>query len=108
VFRYPGSTDGPYPRLPRAVLADLVGIAHCLHRAWTDRGETPERLAELERVGRDLRTALDASRLLPGVLAHIEAWPVAEAAVARLGELLAQESATGLVSASLGLVRRRL
>jgi hypothetical protein len=106
-IRYPGSVDGPYPRLPGPVLRDLVGVCRCLHRTWTTRGEPPERVAELERIGKTLRAALEASRLLPGVLAHIEAWEPAEAAVARLGELLAAESASGLLEATAGLVKRR-
>jgi hypothetical protein len=101
---YPGSS-APYQRLPTAALRDLLGLARCLHRAWRAAGAPAARLAELERVGRQLGAALRASRLHPGTLPHIEAWPRAEAAVARLGELIAEHDTAALVEATAGLVR---
>lgn len=97
----------PYERLPLAVLRDLLGVARCLHRMWTAAGVRADRLAELESVGRELRDVLDASRSHPGTLLHLEAWPRAEAAVSRLGELIREQDAAALVEAAAARVRRR-
>lgn len=105
-LRYPGSPGGPYDRLPRSVLADLVAICRCLYRARAAAGAEPGELGEIEHVGRELRAALEASRLPPGTLAHLRSWERAELAVARLGELVAEQDARSLVDAAAGAFRR--
>jgi hypothetical protein len=69
---------------------DLLGIARALHRAWSAEGAgAAERVRKLERIGRDLRTALDMGKKHErGTLGHASAFNRAERATAELGELV--------------------
>lgn len=75
---------------PASAVRDLLGIARALHRAWSAEGEgAAARLRKLERIGRDLRAALDMGRKHDtGTLGHASAWKRAERATAELGELV--------------------
>ena len=75
---------------PASAVRDLLGIARALHRAWSAEGAgAAERVRKLERIGRDLRTALDMGKKHErGTLGHASAFNRAERATAELGELV--------------------
>lgn len=75
---------------PASAVRDLLGIARALHRAWSAEGPgAADRLRKLERIGRDLRAALNMGRKHErGTLGHASAWNRAERATIELGELV--------------------
>lgn len=78
---------GPFPR---STVRDLLGVARALYRA--EIGFTPlnaRRLDTLEKIGRDLRDALElATRCERGSMGRRAAWEKAERATAQLGEFV--------------------
>ena len=99
----PADTHGPFPF---GAVRDLLGITRALYRAAD--GE-PQRQAELHRIGRDLRDALElARRTEEGTLGRRGAWQRAERATKALGDLVADGCAVApLVRATAARLRRR-
>lgn len=72
--------------LPRAVVQDLLGIARALYRAERAQGlPDPQRLAQLEEIGTQLRRAMELSTGKPDTMGHRAAWGWAEEATQALG-----------------------
>jgi hypothetical protein len=80
----PSDTHGPFPF---GAVRDLLGIARALYRAAD--GE-PRRQAEIQRIGAELREALDLARSSgAGTMGRRAAWAKAERATQALGALVA-------------------
>jgi hypothetical protein len=76
---------------------DLLGIVRALWRAGFEGNASPERLRELEEIGRMLRIALKYSRLDPDTIGGRAAVKWAEQATERLGRLIQDEEKLGPV-----------
>ncbi|MEZ4224931.1 MAG: hypothetical protein R3B13_28515 [Polyangiaceae bacterium] len=74
---------------PFEAVRDLLGIARAMYVAAQRDSAGSARLERLEKVGVQLRQAIDlALEHEPGTLGHAAAWQRAEAATRRLGELV--------------------
>jgi hypothetical protein len=92
--------DQPFPS---AVVGDLVAIARAVYRSWP--ADDPRR-PELERIGRELKEALDLGRKSEaGTMGHAGALSRAERLAGELGRLLASELVGPAVEAARAAVR---
>lgn len=81
-------------RLPRGVVRDLLGITRALYRSELAAGGNPVRLQLLADVGKQLRDALELSRVKPDTMGHRAAWMWAEKGAAALGEFVGANETT--------------
>ncbi len=74
---------------PFEAVRDLLGILRAMYAAARAQGAGSRRLQALERVGAELRLAVDlALEHEPGTLGHAAAWDRAERATRDLGTLV--------------------
>lgn len=76
------------------LILDLVAIARLLFRSWRAARVPEHRLRALTKVGKQLRQALELSRMPVATVAHAEAWRLAEEATEELGRLVGGEQRT--------------
>lgn len=80
------SRDQPFPAV---AVRDLIGIVRAMYAAAKLSGAGSVELAKIERVGRDLASALAlAQRSAPGTIGYSAAWKRAEEASLRAGDLV--------------------
>lgn len=80
--------------LPKMLIEDLLAVARMLFRTWRAERAPAHKLRELAKVGKQLRQALELSRLPVATLGHAEAWRLAESATEELGRLVGGEQRT--------------
>jgi hypothetical protein len=95
--------------LPLDAVRDLLAICRALYVAYRDEGPTAaHRLAAIEGIGIDLRSALDlARRCAPDTVGHRAAWGKVDRALAALAEVEDAPLRPGLLAAVERVRRRR-
>lgn len=74
---------------PFEAVRDLIGILRAMYWAAKAEGRGERRLAEIRRVGLELRRAMDlACEHQPGTMGHAAAWQRADEALRGLGALV--------------------
>jgi hypothetical protein len=91
---------------PFEAVRDLIGILRALYAAERGARARPVRVAEIARIGRELRIAVDLALAHgAGTLGHAAAWGRAERATAALGDLV---DCTTPLSPTLAAAARRV
>jgi hypothetical protein len=91
---------------PFEAVRDLLGILRALYAAAKHEAAGAARLAQIRRIGRELRAAMDlAFEHAPGTLGHAAAWQRAERATQQLGALV---DCTTPIEPTLGAAARRV
>lgn len=81
--------SGRDDRFPAEAVRDLIGVVRTMYLAAKQAGAGRVELARIERVGRDLATALElAQASKPGTIGYSAAWKRAEDAALRAGDLV--------------------